>query len=71
MEKVAELDDERLVTRKELQQRGLAYSPTSFQRWEKDKKLTPVKPGGSRSSRVHYKLGEVRVFLGTRPRHAQ
>jgi hypothetical protein len=50
-----------------LRELGLDYSPTQYQRWEKAKKLTPVKPGGSRSSRVHYRWGEVTVFLSTRP----
>lgn len=67
MERIVELDGERLVTRKELRKLGLDYSSTQYQRWEKARKLTPVKPGGTRSSRVHYRWGEVRVFLSTRP----
>lgn len=61
------LEDDSLVTRQELRELGLRYSSTSYQRWEGKGKLTPVKPGGSRSSRVHYKWGEVKVFLSTRP----
>lgn len=61
-----ELDGDRLVTRKELRKLGLDYCSTQFQRWEKSKKLTPVKPGGTRSSRVHYRWGEVKHFLSTR-----
>jgi hypothetical protein len=57
------LDDERLVTRKELRKLGLDYSSTQYQRWEKAGKLTPVKPGGSRSSRVHYRWGQVKYKL--------
>ena len=66
MDSSAKLDDERLVTRNELRQLGLNYSSTQYQRWERKKKLTPVKPGGSPSSRVHYRWGEVKVFLSTR-----
>lgn len=66
MESSAKLDGERLVTRNELRKLGLNYSSTQYQRWEKAGKLTPVKPGGSRSSRVHYRYGQVTVFLTTR-----
>jgi hypothetical protein len=67
MKEKRKLEDDSLVTRNELREEGLQYSSTSYQRWEKAKKLTPVKPGGSRSSRVHYRWGEVKVFLSTRP----
>jgi hypothetical protein len=67
MEKTKKLVDESLVTRNELRELGLDYSSTQYQRWEKAGKLTPVKPGGSRSSRVHYRWGQVNVFLDTRP----
>jgi hypothetical protein len=62
------LNDEQLVTRKELRKLGLNYSSTQYQRWEKAGKLTPVKPGGSPSSRVHYCYGQVKyTLLGFRP----
>jgi hypothetical protein len=62
------LNDEQLVTREDLRKIGLDYSSTQFQRWEKAKKLTPVKPGGSRSSRVYYRYGEVKYsLLGFQP----
>ena len=67
MDKRRKLDDDDLVTRNELRERGLAYSSTNYQRWEKKGKLTPVKPGGSPSSRVHYRYGQVTIFLSTRP----
>jgi hypothetical protein len=67
MESSAKLDGDRLVTRNELRKLGLNYSSTQYQRWEKAGKLTPVKPGGSRSSRVHYRYGQITVFLSTRP----
>ena len=67
MENSAKLDGDRLVTRNELRKLGLNYSSTQYQRWEKAGKLTPVKPGGSRSSRVHYRYGQITVFLSTRP----
>jgi hypothetical protein len=66
MSEKRKLEDESLVTREELREVGLNYTSTSFQRWEKAKKLTPVKPGGSPSSRVHYKWGEVKIFLSGR-----
>jgi hypothetical protein len=66
MSEKRKLEDDSLVTRDELREMGLKYSSTQYQRWEKAKKLTPVKPGGSRSSRVHYRFGEVTAFLSTR-----
>lgn len=60
------LEDERLYTRKELGKYGLQYSPTQFQRWEGRGLLTPVKPGGTRSSRVHYWGKDVKGLLLTR-----
>jgi hypothetical protein len=60
------LEDDRLYTRQELRKFGLAYSPTQFQRWEGAELLTPVKPGGTRSSRVHYWGRNVNDFLRTR-----
>jgi hypothetical protein len=58
MDDKKKLDVAFLVTRKELRKLGLDYSSTQYQRWEKAGKLTPVKPGGSRSSRVHYRWGK-------------
>ena len=66
MEMSLKLDDERLVTREQLREMGLNYSSTQYGRWEKAKLLTPVKPGGTRSSRVHYRWSNVKLFLGTR-----
>jgi hypothetical protein len=66
MSEKRKLEDDSLVTREELREMGLRYSSTQYQRWEKAKKLTPVKPGGSRSSRVHYRYGEIVSFLSTR-----
>jgi hypothetical protein len=66
MDKSMKLDDEHLVTRDELRKMGLNYSSTQYGRWEKAKLLTPVKPGGTRSSRVHYRWSNVQNFLGTR-----
>jgi hypothetical protein len=66
MSEKRKLEDDSLVTRNELRELGLKYSSTQYQRWEKAKKLTPVKPGGSRSSRVHYRYGEIIFFLSTR-----
>jgi hypothetical protein len=67
MVEMKKLTIEYLITRKELRELGLDYSSTQYQRWEKAGKLTPVKPGGSRSSRVHYRWGQVTIFLDTRP----
>ena len=62
------LNDEHLVTREDLRKMGLDYSSTQYQRWEKAKKLTALKPGGSRSSRVYYRYGEVKYrLLGLQP----
>lgn len=60
------LVDDQLYTRKELKQIGLKYSPTQFGRWEADDLLTPVKPGGKPSSRVHYWGWNVKSFLRSR-----
>src|SRR4051812_49003858 len=60
------LIDDHLYTRKELQQKGLRYSRTQFQRWEDDELLTPVKPGGKPSSRPHYLGLNVKAFLLSR-----
>ncbi len=60
------LEDDRLYTRQELRKLGRAFSSTQFQRWEKNGLLTPVKPGGTRSARVHYWGWNVNDFLGTR-----
>ena len=35
----------------------------TYQRWEKKKRITAVKPGGTPSSHVYYRWGEVRVNL--------
>jgi hypothetical protein len=56
-----------LLTRNECRKIGLNYANTSFQRWEKDNLLTPHKPGGRRSARVHYYEDEVLAFIGSRP----
>jgi len=58
------LEDNRLYTRQELL--GLSYSSTQFQRWGEAGLLTPVKPGGSPSSRVHYWGWNVNDFLSAR-----
>jgi hypothetical protein len=63
MSEKRKLEDDSLVTREELRELGLDYSSTQYQRWEKAGKLTPVKPGGSPSSRVHYRYGEVKYKL--------
>ena len=62
-EKKRQLEDDSLVTREQLRELGLDYSSTQYQRWEKAGKITPVKPGGTRSSRVHYRWGQVRYNL--------
>ena len=59
-------EDNRLYTRQELRKVGLSYSSTQFQRWEEAGLLTPVKPGGTRSSRVHYWGWNLNNFLATR-----
>jgi hypothetical protein len=63
MESSAKLNDEQLVTRNDLRKLGLDYSSTQYQRWEKAGKLTALKPGGTRSSRVHYRYGQVKYSL--------
>jgi hypothetical protein len=52
-----------LVTRNEVREMGLNYSSTHFGRLEKAKLLTPVKVGGLRSSRVHYRVDQVRLLI--------
>lgn len=69
-----QLDDEKVYTRKELKQKGLNYSSTQFLRWSDPKlypaPLTPLKPGGAPSARVHYKGSDVkRFFTEQAPRH--
>jgi hypothetical protein len=63
MMKLSELDDDCLLTRKQVRQLGLDYSSTQFGRWEEDELLVAVKPGGKRSSRVHYRVGNIRAFM--------
>jgi hypothetical protein len=60
------LEDNRLYTRQELRKFGLNYSSTQFQRWEDAGLLTPVKPGGTPFSRVHYWGRNVNDFLTAR-----
>jgi hypothetical protein len=55
-----------LVTRKQCRALGLNYSNTQFQRWEKAKLLTAIKPGNFPSARVHYRWGQVEAFLAPR-----
>lgn len=55
-----------LVTRKQCRGLGLNYSNTQFQRWEKAKALTAIKPLGVRSARVHYRWGQVEALLAPR-----
>jgi hypothetical protein len=57
----------KLLTRNDCREIGLDYSNTQFQRWEKDKYLTAIKPTGRPSARVHYDKDEVDKLLGTRP----
>jgi hypothetical protein len=57
------LDDDALVTRMFCRKLGLNVTNTTFQRWETKKRVTPVKPGGTPSSHVYYRWGEVRVNL--------
>jgi hypothetical protein len=63
MMKLSELDDDCLLTRKQVRQLGLDYSSTQFGRWEEDELLIAVKPGGKRSSRVHYRVGNIKAFM--------
>jgi hypothetical protein len=58
--------EKELVTRSECRSMGLAYSSTQFLRWEEQGLLTPVKVGGSRSARVHYRVVEVRALIDGR-----
>ena len=56
-------DLDRMVTRQEVRMMGWDYSSTSFQRFEESwmlghRGLRPYK-SGSRSARVHYRLGDV------------
>jgi hypothetical protein len=63
-EKKKKLDDDALVTREFCrEEKGLNVTPTTWQRWEKKGRVTPVKPGGTPSSRVYYRWGEVRINL--------
>ncbi len=57
-----------LVTRQEVRQMGLNVSSTQFGRYEKDRLLHPIKVGGRRSARVHYRVEEVDLLLRS-PRH--
>lgn len=52
-----------LVTRQEIREMGLNVSSTQFGRYEKDKLLFPIKVGGRRSARVHYRIEEVEALL--------
>lgn len=56
----------KLMTRNDCRKLGLAYSNTQFQRWERDRLLTAIKPGRRRSSRVYYDAEEVESFLNTK-----
>jgi hypothetical protein len=60
--------EQELVTRGEVRQMGLGYSNSHFLRLEKKKLLTPVKPGGFRSSRVHYRVEQVRDLIDGKSR---
>jgi hypothetical protein len=57
------LNDDDLVTRNYCRKKGLEVTNTTWQRWEKHGRVTPVKPGGNRFSHVYYKWGEVRINL--------
>ena len=59
-----------LVTRNEVRLMGLNVSSTQFGRYEKDKLLHPIKVGGRRSARVHYRIEEVEALIRV-PRHAK
>lgn len=54
-----------LVTRNECRTMGLNVSNTTFQRWEDDGFLTPIKVG-PRNSVVRYRLEEVMALIGSR-----
>lgn len=60
------MNAETLVTRKQCRGMGLDFTNTTFQRWEKAKLLTAIKPGGARSSRVLYRWKEVEALLAPR-----
>ncbi len=59
-----------LVTRNEVRQMGLDVSATQFGRYEEEKLLHPIKVGGKRSARVHYRVEEVDLLLRS-PRHVK
>lgn len=61
------LKDDDLVTRAYCRTKGLDVTNTTYQRWEKAKRVTPVKPGGNRFSHVFYRWGEVRINLLNQP----
>lgn len=52
-----------LVTRNEVREMGLNVSSTQFGRYEDDELLHPIKVGGRRSARVHYRIEEVEALL--------
>jgi transposase len=52
-----------LVTRNDLREMGLDVSNTSFNRYEKEGLLTPVKAGGHRSARVRYRWEEAKALI--------
>jgi hypothetical protein len=64
-------DDDVLIDRNECRALGLNVANTSFQRYEKQGRLTPFKAGGVRSARVRYRRSEVLAFLGLRPKAPQ
>jgi transposase len=55
--------ERQLVTRNELRQKGLNVSNTSFNRYEKEGLLRPIKVGGHRSARVRYDWDEAKKLL--------
>jgi hypothetical protein len=59
--------DDVLLTRNECRELGVKVSNTTFQRYEKQGRLTPRKACGARSARVRYWRSEVLALLGTRP----
>lgn len=59
------LMEKEIVTRAECRAIGLDYSNTQFLRWEELGLLTPIKVAG-RSSRVHYRVSEVRALIDGR-----
>lgn len=54
-----------LMTRNDIRKLGLEVTNTTFQRWEKAGRLTPIKPNG-RASHVYYRRSEVETLLDTR-----